>query len=113
MLSDESYLLDMLIAASEVRDLGAAIGWEEFQASRLHQLAISKALEMIGEAAARISSETRTAHPEIPWSDVIGMRNRLVHDYLHVDLKRVWDTARNDIPPLIAFIEPLVPPENP
>jgi uncharacterized protein with HEPN domain len=76
-------------------------------------LAISKALEIIGEAAARISAEMRTAHPEIPWSDIIGMRNRLVHEYLRVDLRKVSDTARDDIPPLIALIEPLEPPENP
>lgn len=113
MLRDESYLLDILIAAKDVRALSSGLSWDEFKTSLLHQLAISKALELIGEAASKISSETRAAHPEIPWDEIVGMRNRLVHDYLRVDLLKVWETVQNDIAPLIAFIEPLVPPENP
>jgi uncharacterized protein with HEPN domain len=113
MLRDESYLLDILIFAKDARDLSAGLSWDEFQTSRLHQLAISKTLEMIGEAASKISSETRAAHPAIPWNDIVGMRNRLVHDYLRVDLLKVWDTVQNDITPLIDSIEPLVPKDNP
>jgi uncharacterized protein with HEPN domain len=113
MLRDESYLLDILIAAKDARDLSAGLSWDEFKTSRLHQLAISKVFEMIGEAAGKISSETRAAHPEIPWNEIVGMRNRLVHDYLRVDLLKVWDTVQNDITPLIDSIEPLVPKDNP
>jgi len=113
MLHEESYLLDILIAAKDARDLSTGLSWDEFKLSRLHQLAISKSLEMIGEAASKISSETREAHPEVPWSDIVGMRNRLVHDYLRVDLRKVWDTLQVDIAPLIESIEPLIPKDNP
>ena len=113
MLRDETYLLDILIAAKDVRDLTSGLSWNEFKTSLLHQLAISKALELIGEAASKMSSETRAAHPEIPWDEIVGMRNRLVHDYLRVDLLKVWDTIQNDITPLTDSIEPLVPKDNP
>jgi uncharacterized protein with HEPN domain len=59
-----------------------------------------------------VSNETRAAHPEIPWSEVIGMRHRLVHGYFEVDLMKVWDTVHRDLPALSMLIEPLVPPEE-
>ena len=71
-----------------------------------------RALEVIGEAAGKVSGLMRDAHPEIPWSDIIGMRNRLIHEYSRVDVRKVWDTVQNDIPQLIAALEPLVPPEE-
>lgn len=69
-------------------------------------------LEIIGEAARKISQETKNAHPDIPWKDITGMRNRLIHEYFRIDIEKVWDTVRNDIPVLITIIEPLVPPEE-
>jgi uncharacterized protein with HEPN domain len=69
-------------------------------------------LEIIGEAARRVSQQTRDAHPEIPWEQMIGLRNRLIHEYFRVNLATVWDTVQNDLPRLIALIEPLVPPED-
>ena len=113
MRRDETYLLDILIAARDARSFVADVTQSQFCASRLHQNAVVKALEIIGEAAARISDETRQAHPEIPWADITGMRNRLVHGYFEVDLGKVWDTIQDDLPTLIARIEPLVPPDEP
>ena len=54
----------------------------------------------------------RDAHPEVPWGDIVGMRNRLIHEYFRVDLGKVWDTIKNDLPRLIALIQPLVPPDE-
>ena len=111
MWRDEAYLLDMLIAARRAQQFSTGLSWEEFNKSSLHQHAIMKVLETIGEAARKISDEVRTAHPEIPWPDIIGMRNRLIHDYFRLDLRKIWDTVQHDIPQLITLIEPLVPPE--
>lgn len=61
-------------------------------------LALVKEIEIIGEAAARLPDETRAAIPGIPWADVIGMRNRLVHVYFDIDLERLWDTVQQDLP---------------
>jgi uncharacterized protein with HEPN domain len=109
MRDDAGYLLDMLLYAASFL---AGLTWEQFENSRLHQNAVIKAIEIIGEAASRISPQTRAAHPEIPWSEVIRMRHRLVHGYFEVDLQKVWDTVHRDPPLLIAQIEPLVPPEE-
>ena len=79
---------------------------------RIAQLAILKAVEIVGEAASRVSADTQGAHPDLPWPKIIGMRNRLVHAYFEVNLERVWDTVRRDIPALISQLEPLVPPET-
>ena len=77
--------------------------------SRLQQYAVLKAIEIIGEAAAHISAETKRTHDDLPWADIIGMRNRLVHGYFDVDIERVWRTVQDDLPRLISQIGPLVP----
>ncbi len=76
-------------------------------------MASLKALETIGEAASRISDTFRSAHPEIPWREIIGMRNRLIHAYFEVDIDKVWETIQDDLPPLIDHLQLLMPPEEP
>ena len=112
MRRDDAWLLDMLLAARRAVRFAAPLTFSEFENNDLHQLAILKAVEIIGEAASRISEETKAKHPEIPWTEIIGMRNRLVHGYFAVRLDRVWRTVQDDLPPLIAQLEPLVPPES-
>ncbi|HIJ64426.1 MAG TPA: DUF86 domain-containing protein [Candidatus Hydrogenedentes bacterium] len=110
---DTAYLLDMLVAARDAVSYVSELTQQQFEQSRLHQDAVFKTLEVIGEAAGRVTDQTRSRHPEMPWVQIIGMRNRLVHAYFDVDLRKVWDTAQNDIPRLIALLESLVPPEKP
>ena len=109
---DASYLLDMLVAARDAVAFAAGLSFSEFTRDQRTQLAILKSVEIVGEAASRVSVETREAHPAIPWREIVGMRNRLVHAYFEIDLRLVWDTVGNDLPPLIAQLEPLVPPES-
>jgi len=113
MWRDAALLLDMLIAAREACEFSKGLTWEPFRQSSLHQHAIAKALENIGEAASRVSEETKTAHPEIPWFQIISLRHRIVHDYFHLDLIRIWEILQHDVPALIELIEPLVPPQEP
>jgi uncharacterized protein with HEPN domain len=110
---DPKYLLDMLLAARDVQSLASGLTREDLEASRLHQLALVKAIEIAGEAARQVSAQTRAAHPEIPWQQIVGMRHRLVHDYNRIDLDIVWRVAQAHIPELIAQLEPLVPPDEP
>jgi uncharacterized protein with HEPN domain len=112
MQRDEAYLLDILIAARRATGFLEGMTWEAFEQSELHQNAVMRPLEIIGEAARRLSQETRDAHPAIPWDQMIGMRNRLIHEYFRVNVMTVWETVQNDLPRLIALIEPLVPPEH-
>lgn len=112
MKRDDAFLLDMLISARDAVAFVEGLTVEQFRASRMHQFAVLKALETIGEAAARLSEQTKSAHHEIPWREIIGMRNRLVHGYFEVDLEKVWDTVHEDLLPLIASLETIVPQEE-
>ena len=112
MRRDDAYLLDMLLAARRARRFCEDLTWESFAQSEIHQYAVFKAIEILGEAARLVSQTTRQAHPEVPWDKIAGIRNRLIHEYFRVDLEIVWAAVRDDIPRLIAQIEPLVPPEQ-
>jgi uncharacterized protein with HEPN domain len=74
----------------------------------MFQFAIVRALEIIGEAAARLADATRDDHPEIPWTNMIGMRNRLVHGYFDVDLDVVWRTVEGHLAPLVLAPDSLI-----
>jgi uncharacterized protein with HEPN domain len=115
--ADESRLKHMLDAARAALAFTAGRTRADLSADLMLQFALVRALEIVGEAAARMSEPTRTAHPEIPWTAIIGMRNRLVHGYFDVDLEIVWRTTTESLPPLIASLgsllaQPLAPPEN-
>lgn len=111
MRRDEAYFLDMLLAARDATSFIGGLTRELFENNRMCQLAVLKSLETIGEAAGQISKESREAHPEIPWHELIGLLHRLVHVYFTVNLMKVWDMVQNDLPGLISALEPLVPEE--
>ena len=70
--------------------------------------AVVKELEIIGEAANNLSPEFQQAHPEIPFRDIIDMRNFLIHEYFGINTKTVWDTCKNDLPPLKEIIADII-----
>jgi uncharacterized protein with HEPN domain len=113
MWRDDAYMLDMLLAARKVEDFTAGISWEQFKANDILQNAVMRQIQIIGEAARKISRQYRDAHSEIPWQMIIGMRNRLVHEYFDIIPERVWDVVDRDIPELKRLIEPIVPPDEP
>jgi len=112
MWRDDAYVLDMLIAARKVREFTRNITWEQFEDDDLVQNAVMRQIQIIGEAARKVSSQFQQEHQEIPWNKIIGMRNRLVHEYFHIIPRRVWDVVEKDIPELIRLIEPIVPPDD-
>ncbi len=81
---------------------------EDLENNRMLTLAIIKELEIIGEAASKLTPEFKAGLPHIPWTDIVGMRNRLTHGYFDIDLDRVWDTVLYDLKPLCAELERLV-----
>ena len=113
MWRDDAYMLDMLLPARKVQDFTQEIGWEDFAADELVQNAVMRQIQIIGEAARKISAKYQEAHQEIPWQGIIGMRNRLIHEYFRIIPERVWDVVDKDIPELVRLIEPLVPPDEP
>lgn len=113
MWRDDAWLLDMLIAAREASVIVAGVTEEEFRRSTLHQNALAYVLQKIGEAAGRVSEETRAKHRDLDWLNIINFRHRLVHDYKNIDLDKVWFVIRTEIPALIDYLERIVPPEEP
>lgn len=112
MERDESYYLDMLDAARTAIEFMTGMTYEQFERDEKALSAVLWQIAIIGEAAAKISMESRKKNSNIPWRDITDMRNKLVHDYRRIDLSKVWDTLRTDLPALIRLVEPLVPPEN-
>lgn len=109
---DVALLLDMVMAARDALGFVEGLDESRFRASRLHQNAVIRSLEVIGEAAGKVSSATRTAHPEIPWREITGMRHRLIHGYAEVRLDLVWTVVQSRLDPLIASLTPLIPDED-
>ena len=105
-------LRDPLVALRQMRDhsreamnLVAGKSRADLYASRLLSLAIVRLLEILGEAAGRVPDDVRQAHPNMPWSQIIGMRNRLIHGYDQVDLDIVWAVVTSDLPTLAAQLD--------
>lgn len=111
-MSNEAYLHDMTAAARRAREFVKGMDAEAFEQSELHQAAVVKQLEIVGEGANRVSPGFRDAHPEIPRKLIIGMRHRLIHDYTRIDIPTVWETTQNDLEVLIQQLTPLLPDEE-
>ena len=109
---DAGFVLDMILAARDARSFLDGMDEASFQASRLHQNAVIRSLAVIGEAAGRLSPSLRAAHPEIPWSEIIGMRHRLIHGYESVRLELVWIVVSERLGPLVTALEQIVPSEG-
>ncbi len=105
---DPSHLTDILQAAKQIQNFLQGIDKEQFDGSALIQSAVIRQIEIIGEASKRLSEPFRSANPHIPWRQIAGMRDLLIHAYDHVDIDEVWNAARSDIPSLISWIEPLI-----
>lgn len=109
---DDSLLVDIVLAAREARRFAASATYDEFLEDRELQLALVKLIEIVGEAASKLSKRIRTATPGVPWAKIVGMRHRLVHEYARIDYRVVWEVVQDHLPVLIAAIEPLIPPED-
>ena len=102
---DVGRMRDMLEYTREAVEICRGLSRTDLDRDRKLNLALVRLLTIIGEAASRISHEKRAETPEISWSHVIGMRNRLIHAYEEVDLDVVWDVVRDDLPSLITALE--------
>jgi uncharacterized protein with HEPN domain len=97
--SDRERLLDIIEAVENVERY-ARRGRDEFARDELVQTWVVHHIQIIGEAAGRLSDELRTGHPDVNWTAIIAMRNVLVHDYFGIDVEEVWATVEHDLPRL-------------
>ncbi len=109
---DSVYLGHMLDMARKVSVRMAGRSKADYNADEDLRFVIAHLIQTIGEAAARVSTTTQKAHPEIPWKNIIGVRHRIVHDYMGVDYDILRQVAMRHIPPLIAALETIIPPEE-
>ena len=109
---DPALLLDMKLAAEDALKFVAGFDEASFLASDLYQSAVIRKLEVLGEAAGKVSKAFQEAHPEIAWSKITGLRHRLIHGYGDVDLDIVWRVTMHELPDLIDALGPLIPPET-
>jgi len=94
------YLNDILNACAEVEEFTRGMDFESFVADKKTVNAVIRSLEVLGEATKHIPTSFRRKHPEIPWSKMAGMRDVLIHDYMGVDLRTVWNVVKERLPEL-------------
>ena len=107
---DFVYAGHMLDTAESISQKVAGKSRSDFDADENLRLALTHLIQVIGEAARRVSPGFQKSNPQIPWKNIIGMRNRVVHDYLYVDYDLVWEVASVDIPPLVSQLSRIAPP---
>ena len=103
--ADRDRVEHMLAAARDAVAIGVGRRREEMDSDILLRHALVHCVQVIGEAAARVSAGTRTRTPELPWAKIVGMRHILVHDYFKVDHDAVWRVLRDHIPQMIPALE--------
>jgi len=111
-MSDErtilDYLEDISSAILDIRSFVHEMSAEGFMADKKTANAVVRSLEVIGEATGKIPMDVRIRYPDIPWEEIIGMRNRLIHEYFGVDLDIVWQTIQDDLSPLETAIRKML-----
>ena len=108
MQRDQAYFFDILDSATLAVKYLSDISYEEFIDNIAIQDAVIRRIEIIGEASGRISNESKKKYNQLPWNEMKGMRNLLIHEYDEIDLKNVWNTVKNDLPNLILIIEQIL-----
>ena len=103
-LNDDVLVQHIISECEKIRELLSFVSYEMFLEKTMYQDALIRPLEVIGEAAGNLSPDFIVSNPEIPVSNMKGMRNLLMHQYFRVDLSLVWQTCTQDIPPIYQYL---------
>jgi len=105
---DSTSILQMFDHAREAVELARGRSRDDLDSNRVYFLATTRLLEIVGEAAGRVTEAFRMRHPDVPWSQIVGLRNRISHGYDEIDRDRVWEIVQADLPPLAAQLEQML-----
>jgi uncharacterized protein with HEPN domain len=105
------YLTHMWAMCQKALNIVNGLEESEFLQDEILQLALTRLIEVIGEAAAHVDDVVRAEFDAIPWYEIIGMRHRIVHDYLNVDEQIIWQVANEDLPSLFEVLDRIIPEE--
>jgi uncharacterized protein with HEPN domain len=111
-VDDDTRLRHMLDAAREAVGFARARTRDDLDTDRMLMHTLVRCLEIVGEAASKVTPERRAAVVGVPWRQIVGLRNQVVHNYVNVRLDVVWDTVTEDLPGLIARLEASLPPRE-
>jgi len=106
------YLQDIKEALEKLEEFTLGMQFEAFAKDDKTSFAVIRALEIIGEAARKIPKSIRSRYPDVPWQDMAGMRDKLIHGYFGVDLRVVWKTLQIDLPPLKSMLDQIIGEES-
>ncbi|MBF2049772.1 MAG: DUF86 domain-containing protein [Elainella sp. C42_A2020_010] len=112
MNRDQAYLVDIATTCQTIAELIQGMSQSSFTADKRTHLAVLYEITVIGEIVKRLSPEFRQDHSEIPWKQIAGMRDKLVHDYNKVDLDLTWEVTQSRIPELLESVLPLLPQQE-
>lgn len=112
MKTNETYLHHILDAIERIEQYTEDLGRDEFEERPMVQDAVVRQLEIIGEASRQLSDAVQDRHDDIPWPAIIGMRNRIAHDYMSVDFDIVWDVVQHDLTTLKTRVEAILEKGN-
>lgn len=108
MKEDKVYLEDILDSIEKIERYVNRLSPAQFTDDSAAQDAVMRRLSIIGEAVKHLSAEIKSKQPDIPWKDIAGMRDILIHEYAGVQLERIWNTIQNDLPPLKDAVKKLI-----
>lgn len=109
MRNQNLYLKDILTAIAAIEEFVKGMDFDEFKEDDKTQSAVIRKFEIIGEATKKIPESIKKKHPEIPWNDMAGMRDKLIHFYFGIDYKLVWQTIKHRLPQIEPFIRKIDP----
>ena len=100
MKNDLAYIEHILLSIAKIKEYTKNLSKDDFEQNEMIQDAVIRNIEIIGEAAKKVSSDLKSSYLNIPWKEIAGMRDKLIHDYMGVDVEVVWKTLETDIPEL-------------
>ncbi|MFA5343632.1 MAG: DUF86 domain-containing protein [Kiritimatiellia bacterium] len=104
----KDYLMDLIEAIDKIEQFAEAPAYEDFEKDEKTIFAVIRALEVMGEAAKKIPAGVRNQYKQVPWKQMAGMRDKLIHEYFGVNIRVIWKTVKEDIPLVKPIIEQMV-----